>query len=161
PSAWSLRDELAEPAPEEALREVLCQLAERLQVAHALLTTFRVARAQRGRDHGFEQSHLAIGRGSEAAQVARRDPVAREPARDRRALRVRLGVEALAGLESRGEQAVLLELAREPCVDARSLAQRGLVELGVGLTQASAAPAAPLRRRRPVELLADYLQRQA
>src|SRR5262249_20852363 len=92
--------------------------------------------------------------------MARRDPEPGEPARDRRDLGVRLGVVALARLDAWDEQAVLLELAREPRVDPGAFAQRRLVELGAGLAKADGSLSPAVGRGRRVERLADPVQRQ-
>ena len=91
--ARSLRDQAAETAPEQALRQLLRELAERLQVARALLPPLGVPRAERGRDRRLEQARLAVDGRAERAQVAGRDAEAGEPAADRRDLGIALAVQ--------------------------------------------------------------------
>src|ERR671937_2033284 len=69
-TAMSGRDELPQLAPEEELRELLRQLGELLEILHAGLPTFGVARAQRRRDDGVQQARLPGRGGAEGAQVA-------------------------------------------------------------------------------------------
>src|SRR6266508_217117 len=141
----ALAYEVAQTAPEEALRQILRELAEHLQVARPLLPPLRVARAERRRDRGCEQPGLAVGGRAERAQVSRRDAEAREPAADRGDLGVGLAVEALASRDPRRQQAVLLELAGQAPVDAGALAEGRLVELRLRVAEAARAPPPALR----------------
>ena len=57
--------ELAQLAPEEELRQLLRELAERLEVREPGRAPLGVARAQRRRDELLEQRRLAVGGGPE------------------------------------------------------------------------------------------------
>src|SRR5438105_206158 len=156
----NLRDEAAQVAPEEALREVLRQLAERLQVRSSLPTPLGVPRADRGCDDRLEQVGLAVGGCSELAEMSRREPEARQLAARRRNVEIRLGVQAVAALDPRLEQAEVLQLTGELRIDACAVAELSEVELAllVGKT-ARLAPASFLRERRG-KLLANHAERQ-
>ena len=121
----------------------------------------RVAGAQRRSDELLEQAGLAPGGVAEGAQVAGVDAVLREPAAGGRDVDVALAVEALAALDPRRQQPVLLERAREVGVDAGALAELREVELAPPARRAradAAACARPRRARR--ELLPDHAERQ-
>ena len=103
-------------AREEELGQLLRGLGERLQVLDPGPAPFRVPRAERRRDDRLEQRRLAVGRGAERAQVARRDPEARERVAGDRDVDVRLRVDAL----SRARRAA--RAARTPRARARGAA---------------------------------------
>src|SRR5204862_7797797 len=88
-----------------------------------------VARPKSGSDGLLDQSGLAVGRGAEAAQMPRRDSELRQPAARERNLGIELAVALLPPVRARREQSEVLELAREPCVDACALAELVEVEL--------------------------------
>ena len=105
---------------------------------------------------------LAVGRRAERAQVARRDPEARELRAGDRDLDVAGRIELLAALAARLQEAELLELARQLGRDRRALAELAEIELVVRVGEADRAPAPALLAgtRRRGELLADHAQRQ-
>src|SRR6266545_4519562 len=144
----SLRDEAADAAPEETLRELLRQPGEGLEVLHPLPAPLGVARAECRRDDRLEQAILPVGRGAEGAEVPRRDPEAREAAADGRDVGVGLGVEALAARDARLQEAVFLELPRQARVDLGLLAERAEVELVLLLVEAACASASRAPRPR-------------
>src|SRR2546423_8627400 len=131
-----MRDELAEVAPEEQLRELLCDLGEGLELLDAGLAALGVARAQRGRDELVQQPGLAVGRRAERAQMAGGQPVARELGARDGDVDVPGLVVPLASLPARLEQAELLQLARELGRDRRPFAQLAEGELVLGLGDA-------------------------
>src|SRR5439155_12100069 len=92
-------------------------------------------------------------------QVPRRDPELRQPAAGKRDLGIELEVALLAGLGTRRKQPELLELACEPRVDSRALAQLSETEF-VLLADQPAAPALAVTRAGGGKLLADDAQRQ-
>src|SRR5207253_705041 len=92
------------------LRQLLRELAERLQVARPLLPPFGIARAESRRDRSVEQPRLAVDGRAEGAQMPRRDAEAGEAAADRGDLGVALAVQPLAGVDARRQ----LLLAEEP-----------------------------------------------
>src|SRR6266487_996894 len=96
-----MRGELAEVAPEQQLRELLRELGKGLELLDAGLPALGIARAQRRRHELVQQSGLPVGGGAEAAQVARRDPVARELGAGDRDLDVARLVELVAPLAPR------------------------------------------------------------
>ena len=102
------------------------------------------ARAKRRRDHGLEQAALAVGRGAEGAQVPRSDPEARERVARRRDVRLALGIESLAVLQTRLEQPELFQLASTVGRDACAVAELREIELLLPISD-DAAPPAPLR----------------
>ena len=113
--ALSLRDELAEPAPEQALRRARAR-ARRASGGRACPAAAAPGSASGARARSTASSRPA-SRSVDVRNVRRwrgRDAEAREPAADRGDLGVGLGVEPLAALDPRREQAVLLELARQP-----------------------------------------------
>src|SRR5439155_8830024 len=142
PRSGTLRDESAQVAPEQPLREVLRELAEHLQLHRSLLTPLRVPRAQSRCDERLEQIGLPVGGRAELSQVPRREPETRQLAARRRDVCVRLGIEPLPTFDTRLQQAEVLELARELRVDLRPLAELAEVELAL-LSGKAAVPAAP------------------
>src|SRR5205085_7273731 len=105
----------------------LRELAEVLQVAEPCRAALRVARAQGRRDQLLEQRRLAVGRGPERAQVARRHAVVLQLQADGRDVDVRLGIALVATRAAGREQAEVLELFRELARDTRAAAE--LVEV--------------------------------
>src|SRR5205085_4669888 len=71
-----------------------------------------------------------------------------------------LRVAALPRERARGDEPVLLELARELRRDAAALAELAEIELLVVGRERERSPAGALRRSRAVQLLTDHAQRQ-
>src|SRR5581483_2443169 len=146
-------------AGEEELRELGRALAHRLEVLQTGAAALGRPRAERGRDERLEQAGLAVGRRAERAQVARRDPEARERLARLGDLGVRVGVDALPALDAWLEQPEVLELARPGRLDPRAGAELLEVEPRLRLAERRPPPPALAACARG-ELLADHAQRQ-
>ena len=107
----------------------------------------------------LEKAALAVGGGTEGAQVPRCDPETGERFARGGDVGLAFGVEPLAVLDSRLEQPELLELSRAVERDAGALAELVESELLLPRVDDAAAPS-PLRAGACVELLADHAQRQ-
>ena len=118
---------------------MLCQLGrdrgERFQVVERRPAPLEVAGAEAGGDELLEQRRLTAGCGPERAQVSRIEAVSRKTAAGGGDLDVALAVEALARLDPRRDEVVLLEPSREVGRDARAGAELRDVELAAGLPQ--------------------------
>ena len=91
--------------------------------------------------------------------MTRVDAVAGDPGAGDRDVGLALAVEALAGLDPRRQQAVLLELAREVGRDTRPLAELGQVDLLLRSRGCRRSPSGSVRAGQ-LQLLADHAQRQ-
>src|SRR5207244_4206976 len=154
-----LLHQVADVAPQQQVRQLLRALREPLQVAERGLAALRAPRAQGWAEHRLEQAALAVGRGTEGAQVPRLDPEARERLAGRGDFRVALGVDPLPVLDARLQQPELLELAGSIGGDAGAVAELLQVELLLPRVDHAAAPATLLAGT-GFELLPDHAQRQ-
>src|SRR5439155_25009303 len=130
---------------EQELGQFLRRLAELLEVLDRRPAALGIAGTQRRRDERLEQPRLAVGPGAERAEVAGRDPVALQARARRRDVGVALAVPALAALDARLEQPVLLERPRLLAGDTGPLAER--VEVELPLRDREPGRAAPLALR--------------
>ena len=128
------------------LRELCRDGGERLEVVERRAAPLEVARAQARRDELLEQRRLAPRGGAEGAQVPGVEPVAREAAAGGRDVDVALAVDALAGLDPRRDEVVLLEPPCEVGRDPGALAELAEVDLAARVAQRRR----PALRRRSV-----------
>ena len=98
-----LIDQTADVAAQEQVRELFGALREPLEIAERFLPALGVSRAQGRRDHRLEQAAFSVGCRAEGAQVARVDPEPREGLAGRGNIRLALGVDPLALVDTRLE----------------------------------------------------------
>src|SRR5207237_1249307 len=119
--------------PEEKLRQLLRELAQRAQVLEPGLPPLRTATVQRGRSDLPEQGRVPLRRGLERAEMARAHAVGRQLRAQPGDLGVRLAIAPLPAHDRRVEQAEALEVAhqagRDPGLRAE-LVERDLLLLG-------------------------------
>src|SRR5262249_2989561 len=124
-----LIDQAADVAAQQQVGELLGALREPLEVTESLLPALGVPRAQGRRDHRLEQAALAVGCGTEGAEVARVDPELRKRFAGGGDVSLALRVDPLAFVDTRFEQTELLEPACLLDRDSRSVAELLEVEL--------------------------------